>query len=131
MFESSDLTLEKYLTEDFPTFGSIMNWGKNALPSIKATDANGVIAIKPKEIPLVEIDDEIFQDRTKLIEPAVFYYNIKQLVGWKDDEYAIIELSEKSHVQFANRTEHKGFIYEVYDDTNICSVDQVGKFTDH
>lgn len=131
MFEDSGLTLENYLTEEFPIYGSILNWGKNALPSIKATDANGVIAVKPKEIPLTVIDDEVVQDRTKLIEPAVFYYNIRQLVGWEPDEFAIIELSKKSPVMFSKRTELKGFIYEVYDDTNIWHVVQVGKFTDH
>ena len=129
-FITSGMTLEKYLTEDFPKYGSIVNWARNSLPSIKATDANGVIAIRPNGVPKVEIDGELVQDTSKLVEPQVHYYPINRLVGWAQDAYAVVELSEKSEVLYGNRRERSGLIYEFYDDTSIYRVVQVGKKVD-
>lgn len=123
-------TLQKYLTEDFPKYGSILNWAKNSLPSIKATDANGVIAIKPNGVPMTLVDGELVQDTTELIEPQVHYHTIKSVVGWVHGKYAIIELAEKSPVMFGTKMQRLGLIYEFYDDTSIYRITQVGKKVD-
>lgn len=130
VFVNAQTTFESYVTKEFGHYGSLMNYARNFLPAIKAQDANGVIAVRPKSIPMVEVDGEMVVSGTELVEPLPYYYDIRRLVGYLDGVYAMIETPEKSIVQVGKKNVQEGVIYELYDDTWIYRIEQVGKKED-
>lgn len=129
--EGSEDTFE-YLDEGVPVHGSVETFVKSMLPALKAKDANGVIAIKPRSFKtVVNEDGEAVVDDRELNEPMPFYYSSSQVVGWKDAEYGIIESYVKSPVKYGGKTQEVGRVFEVYDKENIWRVKQVGDFVDH
>lgn len=127
---SSGQTFEEYVTHQIPTYGSLDNYVKMVLPTVKTLDAEGVICIKPDRIPTTINDQgEVVVSDTELISPVPIYYNAKQLVGFIEEEFACIELFERSLVFHGNRKAHIGIVYEVYDKNTIWRVKQVGKVT--
>jgi len=122
----------EYLTDGVPVHGSIETFVKSMLPSLKAKDANGVIAVKPRSFKYTTTEEgELVVDDRELNEPLPFYYSSEQVVGWKDETYAIIEQHTKSPVKYGGKTYDVGRVFEVYDDTRIWRVKQVGDYVDH
>lgn len=131
--EDGDIDLfQDYLQSGVPVYGSIEVFVKTMLPALKAKDANGVLAVKPRSFKTVIDDDgnEVIDDRA-MNEPLPFYFNSAQVVGYKDDEYVIVEMSERSPVMYGNKKQRIGRIFEIYDDTNIWRAVQVGKYNEH
>jgi len=131
-FVNTETTYEQYVTKEYGQYGSLMNYARNFLPTIKAQDANGVIAVRPKDIPLVENEDgELVVSGVDLPEPLPYYYDINRVVGYKDGVYAMIETPEKSIVIIDKKPVKDGYIYELYDDQWIYRIIQVGKKEDN
>ncbi|RLI38894.1 hypothetical protein DRO66_00290 [Candidatus Bathyarchaeota archaeon] len=125
-------TYEEYMNSEFGQYGSAMNYARNFLPTIKAQDSNGVIAIRPKEIPLtVNEEGETVVSAVDLPEPLPYYYDIHRLVGYVDGVYALIETPEKSIVEVDSKPQRTGFVYELYDDTWIYRIVQEGEKSDN
>ena len=131
-FTLTNQTYASYVDSEYGPYTSLMNYSRNFLPAIKAQDANGIIAIKPKSIPIeTNADGEFVVSSVDLPEPLPYYYSIKELVGYVDGEYAFVELQEKSVVlDTENNQVKEGFVYELYDDTWIYKVIQIGKKAD-
>lgn len=121
----------QYYVEHLPIYGSLENWLKFMLPSIKMIDANGIIAIKPRHIPTIEHGGDLIIDPQSLMEPVPYYYSSAQLVGYEDGEYSLVELEEKSIVSHGNAKARIGRCYEFYDRNVIWKINQVGKYTDN
>lgn len=122
-YDLEELTFQKYVESDIRPFGSIENWIKQILPPIKSQDPCGVVAVRPAHLSRTEsgmIDDSV------LPAPVPFYFTIKQVVGYKEDEWFLIESMD--HSKLDGRT--PGLVYEFYDDTNIWVIRQVGKVAD-
>lgn len=129
--EDSDDVFE-YLNEGVPVHGSIEVFAKSMLPALKAKDANGIIAVKPRSFKtIVNEEGEIVVDDRELNEPMPFYYSSEQVVGWKESEYCVIESHVKSPVKYGGKIQEVGRVFEVYDKENIWRVKQVGDFVDH
>lgn len=120
-------TFKKYVEEEVPEYGSIENFARNVLPSLKAKDAEGVIAIRPAEMPINErgeITDGI------LLRPKPYYFSSRQIVG-QSQEYYILERNERILIDVgAGRLEKKGRVFELYDDSNIWFIIQTGKYNE-
>lgn len=129
--EDGDNTLIEYVDNGVPVYGSVKTFLKTMLPSLMAKDANGVIAIRPREIKTVEVNGEQVVDDTAFNEPIPIYYNSEQVVGFKHEKYAVIEVAAKSPVTYGLKTYNIGRIFEVYDDTNIWRITQVGSFIEN
>jgi hypothetical protein len=130
--EGGDNTLQEYLFTGVPVYRSATSYLKTMIPALKAKDANGVISVKPKHIPTRMTEEgELVVDDLEYYEPMPFYYSSEQVVGYKDSVYVAIESKEKSVVEYAGKPHKVGRVFEVYDDTYIWRVEQVGKFTDH
>jgi len=126
-FVLTDTTYQSYVNENFGPYGSIMNYLRNFLPSIKAQDANGVIAVKPKSIPTtIDEDGNTVVSSVELPEPLPYYYDTSKLVGYKDGVYAMIETTEKSVVTVDGKPQNTGWVYELYDDQWIYRIVQTG-----
>lgn len=131
-FISNNLTFRDYVENQIHTYGSIENFVKFILSTSKLKDANGVVAVKPVKIPTITKEDgEVIIDSQKLVDPVPFYYNIKQLVAYEEEDYAIIETSEKSVVEYANSRVKDGKVFEFYDNEKIWIVKQYGKKVDY
>jgi len=130
-FEEGQDDVFEYLSDGVPVHGSVETFVKQMLPALKAKDANGVIAVKPRSFKYVENNEgELVVDDREFNEPMPFYYSSSQVVGWKDGEYAVIESYLKSVVDYGGKPHEVGRVFEVYDSERIWRVKQVGKFTD-
>lgn len=126
----------QYVEKFVPVFGSVENWMKNVLPTIKTTDANGIVVVRPYEIPYKLVEDEetgeftVAIDDSVPVEPTMYYYNCRQVVQFKEDEWYLILTNRKSYVVEGSKEEKTGLVFELYDNENIWEIRQVGKKTD-
>lgn len=131
-YKQSDLTFQKYVETELPIYGSLEGFIKYILPSIKSIDANGFIAIRPKELPItLNEENERVIDSNRLYEPTIFYYESKRVVYYQDKEYYMFLSNEKSIVSYGGRDVREGKIYELYTKDAVYFVVQEGLKTDN
>lgn len=130
-------SLQFYLENEIKDYGSLELWRKTVLPSVKTVDANGIICIKPWDIPIIteEPTEEHPEGRTvinpdKLLEPIPYYYPCEKIVSSLSDKYYMVEMEEKSIVLVGTKEEMCGKVYEFIDDENIWRVIQYGKYNE-
>lgn len=121
-------TFRAYVESELPKYGSLESFIKNILLNAKTMDAMALLCIKPFEVNLREVDDQLVVDDSKKIQPYPVIYACKQVVGCKEGEWYVVELNEKSVVEYGNQKLPIGKIYEIYDDQNIYRAVQVGKY---
>lgn len=127
-----ELSYQEYVEEGMPIYGSLEAFIKYMIPHLKLTDANGIIAVKPYEIKKFENDNgEIYIDDSKLFEPIPFYFSSEQIVAEEEDEFYLVETKDKSPVEYYDKIQNIGRVFEFYDTENIYKIYQVGKFTDN
>lgn len=122
----------EYVGRGVPVIGSVESFIKNTLPTLKARDANGVLAVRPYKVPTTLTDDgSVVIDPNRPIDPIPVYYSCEQVVAYEVGEWYVLEMSEKSDVDYMGKVRKVGRQFECYDSTGIYRVRQVGKFTDH
>ena len=124
-------TFQKYVTEQIKNYGSLENFVKFIISQKKAIDANGIIAVKPHTIFTKKNGEELIIASDKLTEPIPVYYSSKKIVAFKQDEYAMIMLDDKSMINYGGVQKKMGYKFEFYDDQNIWLIEQTGKFIDY
>src|SRR3990167_4889520 len=126
-------SLQKYVDNEIKNYGSIENFVKFIVTQRKAIDANGIIAIKPHTLFVKdgENEGELVIDSNKLNEPVPVYYASQKIVAWKESEYAMVMLDEKSMVDYGGVQKKIGYKFEFYDDENIWIIEQIGKLIDY
>lgn len=117
-------TLEKYVTEDYPFFGSVTNWIFKTMLKQDLADPNSVVAFKPLDEQLPE--NEFFS-------PFGFWYGSAKVWDFKIDTYYTLLTDEKSHVTEGNQGEEvpKGIVLNIYTLNEVIRVWQVGKIEDN
>lgn len=120
-----------YLEKEYPIFHSIESYYKNVVLYVKEKDANALMVHKPSFIPAKQNGDEFIIDESELIKPVAYIYSSSQVLGFVEDEYALILLKDKSPVTWGNGKMPEGLIFEFYDDENIWKIIQVGKKIDY
>jgi hypothetical protein len=132
---SSGLSFQDYVEMDIEIVKSLKDFVKGILPSIKSVDAMGVIGVKPETIYTIRNEEtgEVIIDDTQMVRPQPYYYPTLQVLSdtLYDDDYFIVEATEKSMVEYGGTKQKKGHIFEVYDEESIWRAEQVGKFTDY
>ena len=123
-------TFERFVNKDIRLFGSLESFTKSLLPTLKLVDPNGIIAIKPDEIE-TETDGEEIRITNNLVSPMPYYYSCKHIVGHKSEEYYLVISDDKSYVTVGNSKKEEGIVLELYDDTYIYRIEQVGKKSDY
>lgn len=109
---------------------SVEGYIKSVVPGVKLVDAMGCIVIKPYKVDKEVVDGEVrFSDVQP--KPIPVYYESESLHGYKDGEYYLFLTNEKSEVMVGSRPERSGFVYELYDDTNIWKIVQTGAKKDN
>lgn len=127
-----DESPQAYLEKGYPTFKSLEAYYKSIVTPVKEKDSMGALCHKPYFIPtkLTE-ENELVIDDTQLIKPVATIYNCSQVVGYLESEYMLIQLSEKSLVEYGNGKVREGLVYEFYDRNAIWRIIQVGKKIDY
>lgn len=124
-------TFKEYV-DDLPMFGSLENWLKNILPTLKMKDSNGFIVIKPYDLDIISDGGEGYMvNPDAMIKPIPYYFESEKVIAQKQDEYVLVELEEKSLVDYQGAKKRKGYIYEFIDKETIYRIVQVGKFIDY
>ena len=130
VFIKLNASFQKYVEEGIGEWGSIENFVKYLLPTLKLRDAEGVIAVRPEEIPTVEVEGEIVYDNSKLLEPKPYYFSCDKIVHYDYDEYYLLESERKSYVNTGTKSEKVGLVYEYYTKEGVYFIEQSGKATD-
>lgn len=111
-----DDSLQKYLETGINVFGSLELYMKSLIPTIKGIDAMGVICIRPDFIFETNTEGERIISPTELNEPQPVYYESYRVVGFKEEDYCIIETTGEHHKDGI-------FTFEIYDRMNIWHVE--------
>lgn len=131
-FKIAGVTMQDYIDKDFPKYGSLENFIKGVLPSIKSIDANGFISVRPEEIEYIQDDQEQYViDSSKLHEPTIYYFESKNVVDYEDGEWYLFLSSEKSVVKSYGKNVEDGSVYELYTPDAIYFIKQYGLKTDN
>lgn len=111
-----DDSLQNYLETGINVFGSLELYMKSLIPTIKGIDAMGVICIRPDFIFELNKEGERVISPTELNEPQPVYYESYRVVGFKEEDYCIIETTSE-------QTKDGIFTFEIYDRMNIWNVE--------
>jgi hypothetical protein len=124
-------TFQRYVNNEIEKFGSLEMFVKNMLPTLKLVDANGIIAIYPDDIEMVDVDEvEEPVIGNELLRPMPTYYNCKNIVGQKFGEYYLVISDDHSYVKVGSKTEESGIVLYLYDQEAIYKIEQNGKKSD-
>lgn len=125
-FKTADQTFQKYVEQELPIYGSLENFIKYVLPSIKSIDANGYLAVRPKDIEYKDNGQgQMVVDSEKLFEPTIYYFESKHVIDYCDYYYMFLS-NEKSIVQFGGRDQKTGTVFELYTKGAVYFIRQVG-----
>lgn len=126
--------LQQYLEKDIVNTPLKLTYDAymfQVVPSLKMIDAMGCIGYKPYFIPTVETEEGPLIDGQTRFEPIPQYYPCEAVMAYEESKWYMFLSEEKSEVEWGNSTEMSGLIFEVYDDTAIYRVVQVGKKIDY
>lgn len=122
-------TLEEYLEKDIRLFGSIDNYFKAAITHLRNIDPNGVIAVRPEYLEMVETEDgKIVVDSSQMVRPQPFFYRCDQVIYRNSRKGYMILTDDKSMVEYGGKKQKTGFVMEFYDDAIVYRITQIGKF---
>jgi hypothetical protein len=126
-------TFSKYVSEQIRIYGSIEAFVKAMLPTLKLTDANGIIAIEPSNVEeVVEMDGEgNMVQNNNLVAPMPKYYNCKAIVAQQLGEYYMVVSDDRSKVKVGSKEEREGLVLLLFDDVAIYRIEQTGKRDDY
>jgi len=97
--------LQKYTLEYYPNYNSLTNYNKEVTLRKMLADPNGVMAVKPTEIPTLD---------TERIQPEIVIYG-SSCVWWWDRDCFLIFIREENIEKQCN------YYFEYYDKTQYIS----------
>lgn len=131
---------QEYIERAVPVYGSLEEFEKEIIPVVKSKDPMGMIAIRPKELPIVYDDSgmpKLTEDGRQIIDesiaiaPAPNYFTIEQVIKFKEGKWYMFHSRHKSMVMDGNSYCEEGMIFEVYDEKNIWFVKQIGRKSEY
>lgn len=132
VFDIADKTFRKYVESELPIYGSLEEFVKSILPTIKTIDANGFLGIRPIEIKYKETEEgEYTTDDKELFDPTIIYYPSSSVIDYKDGEYYLFLSKEKSEVEYGGKKVKEGNVFELYTEYGIYFFRQYGKKSDN
>jgi hypothetical protein len=128
----NDASPQAYFEKYYPVGGSLEEYYKDIVTDTKEKDPNAVLVHYPQEIPTVENSDgSLSFDESIMINPIAHIYGCERVIDFKEGNFCLIELPEKSPVKKADKTVIEGLMYEFYDQVAIYKVNQVGEKEDY
>ncbi|MES2592399.1 MAG: hypothetical protein V4608_10970 [Bacteroidota bacterium] len=126
-FVKAGKSFQSYVEKELPIYGSLETAMKSIIPNLKSIDANGFLAVRPKEIEYVLNDkDEFVIDSLEPPKPTIYFFDSKNVIDYKEGEYYLFLSKEKSEVKFGNKYEKTGNVFEIYTKDKVFFYKQVG-----
>jgi len=133
-----DEDFQEYCEDMFPEYGSLESFIKEVAPPIKYTDANAVLAVRPKGFSYIVEDGEyvvdedggLIVDDTQELEPALYVYPSERVLI-RDEEFYLVVDEEKSLVEYNAKKVRDGRVLYLYTKNEIYKIVQVGKKVDN
>lgn len=127
VYKSTENTFQSYVENELPIYGSLENFVKFILPSIKSIDANGFITVRPKDIDYIPNEEgELVVDGESLYKPTIFYFKSKDVVCYEHNKYYLFLSKEKSVVTFGGKKQQTGSVFELYTKEAVYFIKQFG-----
>jgi hypothetical protein len=139
LWDEDSEDFKKYCDETFPEYGSTETLIKEIVPPIKYTDANAIIAVRPRGFVylrddkgqyLLDDDGSLILDDTQRLEPAVYFHPSSRVLI-RHDEFYLVVSNEYSEVQYNGNTVKEGRVLFIYTKNDIYKVEQYGKKIDN
>lgn len=127
IYKKANKSFQSYVEKELPIYGSLENFIKFILPDIKSIDANGFISIRPKDMPLKEVDGHTVIDSDTLYEPTIFYHQSKNVIDYKHGLYYLFLANEKSAIKVGGQNIKDGNIFELYTKNAVYFIIQSGE----
>ena len=121
--------VHEYLFKDYPTFKSITKYFAQVVTPNKINYPNSVLAIRPKSIPLKMRGEEIVIDESKSVEPISVFYHSDDVYEF-NELFSLVRTAKRSMVDIGGQKKKEGVIMELYDNTYIYKITQIGKKND-
>lgn len=122
---------KEYVTSKLPIYGSLENFIKYVVPSVKTIDANGFIAVRPRTIETITSEEgEVYVDDTKKFEPTPFVFESKSVIDYEENEYYLFLSKEKTKVKYNSKIVKEGLLFELYTKDAVFFIEQIGDKTD-
>jgi hypothetical protein len=123
--------LKDYTEKDFPVWGNLEYFIKSVLPTIKLSDPNGMIAVRPYRFNVVALEsgERVIED-TKEFEPALYFHPSEKILIRRDDLVLVIG-DDKSRVIVGDIEKLEGRVLYLYTPTHIYKFEQYGKAPDN
>ena len=120
-----------YFTQDYPKWSSLTQWFKQVRLPYKLQDANAVMVVHPGKLPTrLNGEDELVVDDTQMLSPVAKIYAAWQVVSMSDT-HALIFTEENSTVTSGTRQVQEGIVFELYTETELWRIVQVGRKVDY
>lgn len=132
--EDEENDLKQYLEVDMKRTSLSMNYFDymfNVALTEKLIDAMACIAYRPEFIPTIEIEGEEVIDGSVRFDVVPIIYPSESILAYETGKWYMFLSEDKSMVEWGNSTVQEGLIFDVYDDTNIYRIVQVGKKVDY
>ncbi len=130
-FKTAGLTMQSYVENELPIYGSLETFIKGILPSIKTIDANGFIGVRPEEIEYEETEGGEKVISNNLYEPTIYYYPSDKVIEYEEKEYYLFMSCDKSYVEYGGKQIKEGNIYELYTKNAVYFIKQYGRKQDN
>lgn len=125
-------TLEYYLTYSLPAVKSITTWFSSTYFDAKLKDANGVFAVRPKNVRFVEREDgSLAMDPDQDFEPIPVFYSSEQVLSFMESDHALLWSEEKSLVSKGSQQVREGNVLYLYTRNEIYKIKQVEDYRDY
>lgn len=122
---------EDFFLYTYPLYGSYPQFFKDVVHAMKFADPNSVLACKPQFIPGDFTEEgEFIVDQSEPITPIAELYTADQCFEYREGNYALLLTKYYSPITVGNKEVDEGLVFEIYDDTNIYRVYQIGKKED-
>lgn len=123
-----------YFENQIPISRSIETYFEQIVMVKKILDPNALLVVKPFYLPTREVEEDgkivLETDQSKEMPVVPVMVDCERVLEYREGEFAIIELLEKSKVQSGSKEVKEGYIFEIYDRNTIWRVKQIGKKSD-
>jgi len=107
---SDELSLERYLTDNYPVYGSVEAWYFNVALESQLKDPNGLIFVMPYEYYLNKDELDAFPEN-EYKKPIAIFIPSEAVLDYKYDEHAFVFSNEKWQYLNSEGKQLEGHVY--------------------
>lgn len=122
---------QEYFTEDYPIYGSAINFFQSVVNKQKIRYPNAVLAVDFEVPKKKKADGTEETDQSVELTPYGTIYDTSKVLMYEDGQYCLVLTEHKSMVKVGNDNKQEGFVCYLYDTENIYKISQMGLQTNY